>query len=465
MKIRTKPQTQGSVLLVSLLTAAIIGTALGSYLTLTSNQNQSVFRSMTWNEAIPVSEAGIEEALTQIQYYGITNFSANGWTWGLDGCYHKRRDVGSSYYDVAIWPVDPPVITSTAYVRTPLTPSSAFGMILGTVNSGGTSNPYVKRRVQVTTAGGTAHGAAVISKSTINLSGNNVTIDSFISSDPRYSTNGMYSAALARDHGDVVTNAKDGLTSNGKPLYALDIGDADIKGHVSTGPDGTANVTSGGSVGDNTWVNAGTSGIKVGWSGDDANMQIEDVKEPFTGNYFVPTRNSENKVDYNYVLDQDGNYKLDGTLTGKIIVRANVTLWVTGDVNIGSGEFIEVAAGASLKLYVSGASAVIGGQGVVNDTGYAKNFQYYGLPTNTSIDYKGNSAFTGTINAPQAVVKLGGGGTTDYDFVGSIVANSVTMNGHFHIHYDEALQPAIPSGYVVSAWNEVDPNTTILNTH
>jgi hypothetical protein len=32
------------------------------------------------------------------------------------------------------------------------------------------------------------------------------------------------------------------------------------------------------------------------------------------------------------------------------------------------------------------------------------------------------------------------------------------MNGHFHIHYDEALQPAIPNGYVVASWNELDPN-------
>jgi len=74
----------------------------------------------------------------------------------------------------------------------------------------------------------------VVSKGPIYLSGNNVTVDSFISSDPRYSTNGMYTAALARDHGDVITNSKDGLTANNKPLYALDIGDADIKGHVST---------------------------------------------------------------------------------------------------------------------------------------------------------------------------------------------------------------------------------------
>ena len=144
MQIETNPQTQGSVLLVSLLTASVIGIALGSYLTLTSNQHQSVYRSMTWNEGIPVAEAGVEDALTQIQYYGITNFSANNWTWGTDGRYHKQRLVGSdgAYYDVGILPANPPVIVSTAYVPTPMAPASGFGMILGTASSGGTAITY-----------------------------------------------------------------------------------------------------------------------------------------------------------------------------------------------------------------------------------------------------------------------------------------------------------------------------------
>src|SRR5262245_25150930 len=181
MKIQTKSQTEGSVLLVSLLTASVLGVALGSYLTLTANQHQSVFRSTTWNEGIPVAEAGIEEALTQIQYFGITNFSGN-WTWGLDRCYHMQRYVGDegAYYDVAIQPVDPPVITSTAFVRLPLkTASSAFGMILGATTSQGTSNPYVKRRIQVKTRSGSGFGGAVVSKGPIYMSGNNVTVDSF----------------------------------------------------------------------------------------------------------------------------------------------------------------------------------------------------------------------------------------------------------------------------------------------
>ena len=111
MKIRTQSQSQGSVLLVTLLTAAIIGLALASYLTLTSNQHLAVFRSTSWNEGIPVAEAGIEEALTQIYECGITNLSANNWAWGTDRYYHKTRSIGNdgSYYEVAINPVDPPV--------------------------------------------------------------------------------------------------------------------------------------------------------------------------------------------------------------------------------------------------------------------------------------------------------------------------------------------------------------------
>jgi len=39
-------------------------------------------------------------------------------------------------------------------------------------------------------------------------------------------------------------------------------------------------------------VNAGSSGIEVGWNANDANVDIHDVTDPFSGNYFTPTRKS-----------------------------------------------------------------------------------------------------------------------------------------------------------------------------
>ena len=94
MKIKTNKQPQGSALLVTMLTAFIVGMALASYLTLVSNQSISVLRSQAWNSAIPITEAGIEEALTQIQYHGITNLSADGWTGPTNRCPAKLGQTG-----------------------------------------------------------------------------------------------------------------------------------------------------------------------------------------------------------------------------------------------------------------------------------------------------------------------------------------------------------------------------------
>ena len=80
MKITTHTRPQGSALLLALLTAFVICIALTTYLYLVSNQNRSVMRSMAWNSSIPVVEAGVEEALTQLNYTAVVNMAANGWS-------------------------------------------------------------------------------------------------------------------------------------------------------------------------------------------------------------------------------------------------------------------------------------------------------------------------------------------------------------------------------------------------
>src|SRR6266404_4339771 len=66
VKIKINSRPAASALLVTLLTAAITAISLASYLAFVSNQNLSVARAFAWNCAIPVAEAGLEEALTQI---------------------------------------------------------------------------------------------------------------------------------------------------------------------------------------------------------------------------------------------------------------------------------------------------------------------------------------------------------------------------------------------------------------
>ncbi len=105
---------------------------------------------------------------------------------------------------------------------------------------------------------------------------------------------------------------------------------------------------------------------------------------------------------------------------------------------------------------MGGSQFKVGGNGVVNESGNAASFLYFGLPSNTEIVFGGNAAFTGAIYANHADFTLGGGGNNTYDFVGASVTRSVKMNGHFNFHYDENLANVGPSrGFIPTSWAEL----------
>ena len=162
-------------------------------------------------------------------------------------------------------------------------------------------------------------------------------------------------------------------------------------------------------------------------------------------------------TNYIYVLGSDNYLMTSLTLKSKEImyVNGNAVLYVTGDVlmqgNLSSQ--IIIGPGASLAVYVGGASAVFT---QVNNQGNAKNFSYYGLPANTSVTFGGNAAVIGTIYCPNADFTIGGGGTDVYDFEGSVMAKTIKMNGHYNFHYDQGLVRSGPSfGYVATSWKEL----------
>src|SRR2546430_17066557 len=73
---RRRPQS-GGVLIVTLLLASILGFTLGSYLYWVRTQNLLVAESQSWNAALALAEAGIEEAMTQINVMSGTDYAAN----------------------------------------------------------------------------------------------------------------------------------------------------------------------------------------------------------------------------------------------------------------------------------------------------------------------------------------------------------------------------------------------------
>ena len=472
MKIKTNKQPQGSALLVTMLTAFIVGMALASYLTLVSVQNQSTLRSLSWNSSVPAMEAGVEEALTALQYYGTTNLVAGGWSMNSsDGFYHKsgRLPIGNSYdgysYDAGIKPPplggkDQPTIECLGYAPVPAnfvtSYKGPYGMILGGLVPSYTPDVSTsKRKVRVVAVRQTPFEFAMLAKGQINLNGNNIATDSFDSTNPSYSTNGRYDASKSRDKGDVATNDQ--------IVNSINAGNADIKGHVATGPNGTVSIGPNGSIGDKTWVDQGNKGIETGWVSDDTNVDIPDMQPPFSSGYTTPGSGKYPLVtgpSFDYVFYNSGPYRLN-SFSGKVMVASNavVTLLVDSSFSFSGQDQITISPGATLMVYVAAPSASIAGNGVVNQNGDAMAFQYYGLPSNTSLSLNGNAAFTGVIYAPNADFTLGGGGNNTYDFVGASVTKSVRMNGHFHFHYDESIANRSKiGGYVVYSWNEISPN-------
>jgi hypothetical protein len=427
-----RQRPQGSVLLIVLLTVTIIGISMAAYLDLISNQNISTMRSIEWNSGISVAEAGIEEALTHI-YHNGTNLASEGWT--LSGAYYtKERAMGDSKYVTLISVTDPPEIISSAYVRVPL----------------GTNFIDPPRTIRVTTANDALFAKGMVAKGQIDLSGNNIRTDSFDSTDPAYSTGGAYDPAKAKDNGDIATNSA--------MIDSLNVWNADIFGKASTGPGGTVKIGPNGSVGTTAWHLAGNKGIEPGRSSDDMNVSFPDVRPPFSGGALTPAAGSVGGTNYTYILTS-GNWELSSlNMNGNesLIALGDAVLYVTGSVSLTGNAYITVATNSTLKLYVGGPTASIGGNGIANTPGSATNFVYYGLPTNTSLSMSGNATFTGAIYAPSAAFTMGGGGSSAYDFVGSSVTASIKMNGHYNFHYDESLGKNGPRrGYVITSWNEI----------
>src|SRR5215471_9417964 len=197
-----------SALAVTLLTCAILGTLVGSYLYLGGSQNLSVARSQNWNQALVVAEGGVEEAMALLNS-GVQAPNLKGdSTWNSAGGGVFTNDTsrpackfGTSYYQVSItngFVGANPVIIAKGYVPVPI------------------SSPVLCRTVRVDTQPRKTFPVKgpMIVEQTFNSNGNNVGTDSFDSTLGLYNPTNNIST-----NGDVVcltTNANSIVIGNGK---------------------------------------------------------------------------------------------------------------------------------------------------------------------------------------------------------------------------------------------------------
>jgi hypothetical protein len=276
----------------------------------------------------------------------------------------------------------------------------------------------------------------------IDLKGHNMLSDSFDSSSTNASTAGRYDETKRRDNGDVA--AYSGLTNS------VNIGNARFYGSLWIGPGGSVMIGPQGAVGSSAYVDnpANNGTIEPGWLREEAAASYPHAILPLSlTSGLSPPSGTVAGTNYNYVLG-NANYRMPhlsmsggspGTST--MIVTGRAALFVAGVIDMSGQARIVIAPGGSLTMYVAGPTANIGGGGIINQTHRALGFQYYGLPSNTSVNLTGNGNFIGTIYASNADLRLTGGAE---DFSGAIVSRTTTLNTTYYFHYDEDLARAGP---------------------
>ena len=242
MKIQHNRE-RATVLFSTVFMLGLMAVVVAALLTVVQRHHFFTARSTTWCSAIPLAEAGIEEAMAHLGTRP-QNFAINGWSISGSNCVKTRYftntpgTVADGYFYTTIQTTKPPTIVSVG-----------FGRIPGQTN-------FTRRTVMVMTKENPPpYGIIAKDKITLDGSGSDTPwVDSFDSTDPKYSTGGQYDPLKRNDRAGVATQSR--------AVPAIDTGSGEIWGFATTGPGGIVT----GTVGDGAWT-ATTSGIQRAISG------------------------------------------------------------------------------------------------------------------------------------------------------------------------------------------------------
>jgi hypothetical protein len=277
----------------------------------------------------------------------------------------------------------------------------------------------------------------------IDLKGNNVSTDSYISSDPNYSTNNRWDLNKHRDNGNIATNLA--VTDS------IGIGNANIWGYASTGPGGSVTIGPNGNIGP---FGTRNGQIAEGYVRDDTEVDLPQITLP---------------VDFNiWAADQAGTITNSATIdSGDTVINAvnlsgnqtltfdgsDIRVYVKGNIDItGQGKMISTP-GSVVIMYVNGDQVRITGNAFRNGGVIPGKFQIYCTDRTTSADISGNGEYTAVFYARKADVRFNGNGNAS----GSIISKTIDMTGNAYFHYDEDLNKIGPTtGYRARSWEELE---------
>jgi hypothetical protein len=287
-KLFKRVKQAASALLTALVICSIFSLFVVYYLSLIEQQNQLNARSQTWNMAIAITEAGIEEGLEHLND-NTFNLALAPWSYLGGSTYYRSNTLpDGSAYTVYITNSSPsPVVVSRAYVKVGSFLNLSQNISAGFFAAQGvsTDTKTVTRAVLVNCTRSSLFLVPLVARKNINLNGNNISTDSYSSCDPAKSVNGQYVPGYyVGDHGDIASNL--GV------IDSISGGNANIYGHAHTGTNSsgvpTVSVGPNGGVGSHAWQ-LSNKGIQDGWALEDANFTFPDTSFPNTGGFLTST--------------------------------------------------------------------------------------------------------------------------------------------------------------------------------
>jgi len=432
---------RGSAFIAAAVSSGILAILVAGLLSYLGNEYYLNYRSHRWTQALHLAEAGVEYALGQFIYKG-NNFQSAPAGWTLSGGQYTTTLTNLNHLG------GDPIGTVEIQV-TGVGTGNPHVRAIGTV-ANIPFGPTVARAVQITLTGSSTFPTALATKNSIQMNGNNISVDSFDSTDPAKSNSGLYDAAKRQPNGNVGTNS--GLDNS------VDVGNADIYGQVATGPGGSVAIGANGSIGP-TFVEGDRAtteaqGEANGWIRHDFQVDMPNATAPAGASSWTSVGAINNNTTLTGCDRRASSISLSGNRT--LTINGNVRIYVDGAISISGNGKIDIQPGGSLEIYATGNTS-LGGNGVVNQTGLARNNRFYGVGSATRTwSLSGNGYWVGTVYAPNTNLTMNGGGSDDYDMSGSIVANSITMNGHVNFHYDESLsEDNDDAGYTLISWQSL----------
>lgn len=473
--------TKGSILVWTILMIAVLSLVAAQVMHVVTLKYQNALQTSTWQESLVAAESGIDLAIMELRktLYPAPNHAWEGWTntpgdgvtsYGLsvipnaglagtpmtiettvDAPAQLKDQTNSwQYYRVratGTMPLTgPPRVTGnkqdTQLRKLSLRSERFTNGILSSHDLSGSEVPHASRRIEAIVRPVSAFELAIMSLGTLDLTNQNIVIDSYDSRDPAKSTLGLYDVAKRQANGDIGTNGQ-----------LLAAGNAHVYGDVATNSgtvSGTANITGVERtdfyqepipVGAPSWPSINPSPSTVNGN---ATLNASAIQGSWQSRYTL----SQISISGGKTLRLAGNP--DGS-------RTYVEIDVIGSISVGGTSQIVVDPGVNATIYFAG-NVNIQGNGMVNSNNQPGDLQLFGIqpPGNSTqtVVLGGNGQLTAAVYAPGADISVNGGGSHGHIY-GSFVGKTILMNGVTNLHYDEALAASGPiHNYKIVSWFE-----------